>query len=76
MIKWFKKTNHAADAIAKTASNINALVDETRESFKTAEKDVIRSAKVSAVCSIIRTSVTVVIAGLVGFIAYKVGTDE
>lgn len=76
MFKWFKKTNRAADAIAKTASNIDALVDETRESFKAAEKDVIRSTKVSVVCNVIRTSVTVVIAGLVGFIAYKVGTDE
>lgn len=76
MIKWFKKTNRAADAIANTADNLNSLIDETRESVKATEKDVIRSAKVSAVCNIIKASVTVVIAGLVGFIAYKVGTDE
>ena len=76
MLKWFKKTNRAADAVANTADNLNSLIDETREAVKATEKDVVRSAKVSAVCSIIKTSVTVVIAGLVGFIAYKVGTDE
>ena len=76
MIKWFKKTNRAADAVANTADNLNSLIDETRETVKATEKDVVRSAKVSVVCNIIRTSVTVVIAGLVGFIAYKVGTDE
>ena len=76
MFKWFKKTNHAADAVAKTAFNINSLVDDARDALQSAEEDVRRSAKVAAVCSIIKTSVTVVIAGLVGFIAYKVGTDE
>ena len=76
MIKWFKKTNRAADAVANTADNLNSLIDDTRAAVKATEKDVVRSAKVSAVCSIIKTSVTVVIAGLVGFIAYKVGTDE
>lgn len=76
MIKWFKKTNRAADAVANTADNLNSLIDETREAVKTTEKDVVRSAKTAAVCNIIKTSLTVVIAGLVGFIAYKVGTDE
>lgn len=76
MIKWFKKTNRAADAVANTANNINSLIDDARETLKASEKEVIRSAKVSAVCSVVKASVTVVIAGLVGFIAYKVGTNE
>jgi hypothetical protein len=76
MIKWFKKTNRAADAVTKTADNLNSLIDETREAVKTTEKDIVRSAKIATVCSIVKASFTVVIAGLVGFIAYKVGTDE
>ena len=76
MLKWFKKTNRAADAVANTGDNLNSLIDDTREAVKSSKKEVVRSAKVSAVCNIIKTSVAVVIAGLVGFIAYKVGTDE